>query len=238
MRRALCLLTFALGFSLLGCAAEGDLSGDIFIVTNGRENVKLGLVEVRAIPESQMRPYLDAKRRLADSAQSALRAEYQQLKSAVDSTDAVLERIKTEHPEFTYWMMWEGVSSSRERSVNADAPTRAMWKARLEEYRAAYRRFNAVRPRYESWVTAEYYLDDLPPSALTAKTDADGKFTLRLRSRTRYALVASTTREIGNHTERYHWIVWTTLDGKPTGRVLLSNDNVLDPAERVCPEFS
>jgi len=35
-----------------GCsrATQGELSGDVFIVTQGAQNVKLGLVEVRVLP--------------------------------------------------------------------------------------------------------------------------------------------------------------------------------------------
>jgi hypothetical protein len=96
MKTALRLSWVPFALALIGCgghgstspASQGRLDGDVFIVTQGAENVKLGLVEVRVLPYGETRnsvaktkaqaerevanlqPQLDAARKALASAQS------------------------------------------------------------------------------------------------------------------------------------------------------------------------
>ena len=58
-------------FIVVGCSREREISGQIFIVTKGRDNVKLGLVGVHVISEKELRT-VAAKVLLAQSAASTL----------------------------------------------------------------------------------------------------------------------------------------------------------------------
>src|SRR5688572_670307 len=40
---------------------ETEVRGEVFIVTKGRQNIKLGLVEVTALPEEKIRPFIEKK---------------------------------------------------------------------------------------------------------------------------------------------------------------------------------
>lgn len=66
-----------------------------------------------------------------------------------------------------------------------------------------------------------------PPPAATAKTDADGRFTLTLKRGDRYALRAVATRAVFNNTEMYEWLIWLT-PSKDGARIILANDNMID----------
>jgi hypothetical protein len=56
-----------------GCAREGHIVGDAFVVTRGHESVKLGLVEVVAIRASDMENLIADKRNKLASAGKRMR---------------------------------------------------------------------------------------------------------------------------------------------------------------------
>lgn len=71
-----------------------------------------------------------------------------------------------------------------------------------------------------------YYFDALPAGIYATKTDADGKFAIRLPRTGRCAVVARATREVGGDMEVYYWMVWASCASLPE-QLLLSNDNML-----------
>jgi hypothetical protein len=77
--------------------------------------------------------------------------------------------------------------------------------------------------------------EDGPEGAVTDKTDADGKFRMVLKQKTKYALFARSERTVLRDTEKYYWLLWVTLDGNKPKRIMLSNDNLFSafPAESV-----
>jgi hypothetical protein len=76
------LLISAAALLSMACSREGQIKGDIFIVTKGHQSVKLGLVEVAAIPASDVRRVISERRAKIAGAQkrlSEIDAEYQKL---------------------------------------------------------------------------------------------------------------------------------------------------------------
>ncbi len=143
-------LLFILAFLVLSTACgskEGQLTGEVFIVTRGGQNVRLGLVEVRAIPAETLTPFIIAK-----------------------------------------------MAPAKEEELNAP----------------------------------EYFFEGLPVAVASAMTDADGKFSMTLNRKQRYALAAHATRNIGDTTEKYFWLFWVSLDGKGSKRILISNDTLFE----------
>lgn len=64
------------------CSKRCEIRGDIFIVTRGRESVKLSLVELGAIPASEVKRIVSKRQDLMASAQPRIRqidAEFQDL---------------------------------------------------------------------------------------------------------------------------------------------------------------
>jgi hypothetical protein len=73
----------------LGCSREGQLTGEVFIVTQGGENVRLGLVEVRAIPEDQVKQFIAKK-------QAQIKQEQARLMGAMESSKAAQDKARAE----------------------------------------------------------------------------------------------------------------------------------------------
>jgi hypothetical protein len=78
--------------------------------------------------------------------------------------------------------------------------------------------------RRQHLLSPEFVYDGLGPSISIAKTDADGKFTIQIPSRGRIAIAARSSRQTGQTTEKYFWIVWADAQTK---RLMLSNDNMM-----------
>lgn len=68
---------------------EIEIPGEAFVVTKGAQNIKLGLVDVIAIPEDQIAAYLENKKREADTRRTefesaSIRAESEYFKAQSD----------------------------------------------------------------------------------------------------------------------------------------------------------
>jgi predicted GIY-YIG superfamily endonuclease len=188
--------------------AEVELEGQVFIVTQGGTNFKLGLVEVKAIEEPLMQSFVQQKGLQAI-------AEYEKYKT---SREAIIQQIKVLEEEF----------KAAERK----------WKRRLtneelfEKVNDAEKRLLAKKaelPRLEAGLQfyyGGYWITDLPEHTQMAKTDADGAFILRLKPG-RYALVADAQRKVVDKTEEYYWLVWVEVKPEQKDRIFLSNDNLL-----------
>jgi hypothetical protein len=62
IKTIIAFVAIAGALELVGCKPKQvTLTGQIFIVTRGAENVKLGLVEVQLIPKQQVYAFLDSK---------------------------------------------------------------------------------------------------------------------------------------------------------------------------------
>lgn len=168
---------------------EAELTGSVFIVTRGGANVKLGLVEVRAIPERDIRPFIEAKQATFDSLMQECLLELAQI-DLEEAEELRGHRYALEEREEVLTVAKQKARASL-LDISAD----------------------------------NLYFRDLPVGVATAKTDADGEFSMRLR-RGKYALGAKASRQAMDRTEEYYWLVWVTLSGKST-RVFLSNDNLL-----------
>lgn len=169
----------------IGCSqSEIDVNGDVFIVTKGSQNIKLGLVEINIFSESVIQPFAKSK---FDIAKAAI-LESKQVKIKLhDILDA--------------------------RPIKNQA-----------KYDSAFAEWKIARRAESKYKTGEFFVSDLPTPLLQTKTDADGKFTFKLKPG-KYALVAYASRMVGDETETYYWLNWITVNQKQQNRIMLSNDN-------------
>src|SRR5688500_11118883 len=83
--------TFITALAIVGCSSPtGDLNGDVFIVTEGGQNVRMGLVDVRAISEQSLRTFV--KRREEDL-KDELQKRHLEIAEAQRRADAALEDL-------------------------------------------------------------------------------------------------------------------------------------------------
>jgi hypothetical protein len=208
-------LALALAFATVACARESQLVGQAFIVTQGRKNVKLGLVQVSAIPEADMTAYLDGK------VQQIL-AEYDAAKKKSDECFDTLKQANalSSGPE------WDKLAAKLASECVGPAETK-IEDSPVGKLLAREAKIRAGRP----------FLESLPSEhAVATKTDADGRFTLKLRRGAKYAVAAQAERKVPgqDEPEEYNWLLWVVVDGE-RGEIFLSNDNMMsnNPADAV-----
>jgi hypothetical protein len=195
---AMVMVAAGLAASLTACAREGDLTGEVFIATQGGTNVKLGLVTVKAYPSEVMDPHILKRRTEATKQLAVLSPVLSQLKTDVEAAAAAVEKLKD--PQSNYLL--------NDRLYT--------------QYRAASRTFDdLLQKRINATGAARalgegaFYVQALPSPVASAKTNADGQFTLRLRPG-RYALVGHGQRKVGDSEEEYYWLTWVTFGGRIT----------------------
>ena len=189
-------------FLALSCKApikEGELKGEVFVVTQGGQNIRLALVEVSAIPEDVISKFVAEKN------------------SAIESEK---ENLKRQIVDFQ-----RRADTSRKESDSAQNETERRKKA--SEVLGWLLRKMYSDTKLTSFPTAEYYFEKLPTGVAKAVTDSEGKFTLKLPDRKKYALAAKGERQIGDSKEEYCWLVWANLDGEASKTVMLSNHNLM-----------
>ena len=81
----------------------------------------------------------------------------------------------------------------------------------------------------QNWqsVQPQTYLNNLQPPLITAKTDADGRFSFQLPQKHEFIFIAQAQRQIMDGIEKYFWVVAILPDGKTAIKVMLSNDNLI-----------
>lgn len=136
-------------FLLVGCGKQ-EISGQVFIVTQGMGNIKLALVEVGAIPQEEFDQYLKAKQVLKLEQQGRLAPKYVPAKKELgDAFSKLSSPFTFEGPVF-------------------------------EMYSEVVKRTKDVIVEYEAFDNSQYILGTLPPAKFISKSDADGKFALSL----------------------------------------------------------
>lgn len=225
----------AIGILLLhvgGCGyLVGELSGEVFIVTQGGQNVKLGLVEVRAIPEADVKAFIEKKKKSPDVDTIIKRDRPQYEKAKLELAVLEKEKDKAEQKKFDSLVeLTRSIGSSSLFSYNSKVRDADLKYERdmFNLFMQASSNFYKTWKDYPQWATCEYYFDGLPNGVVSAKTNADGKFTSKLKRGQKYALAAYGQRKIGDLTEKYYWLIWVSLDGKGVKNIMLSNDNLMD----------
>ena len=95
MKTTSCFSALLVCLSLFGCKPkETTLSGQVFIVTRGAENIKLGLVEVQLIQKQPAVEFLQKKQSAIDSEIKSRKDEYSTAKLVFDKVQADFESLK------------------------------------------------------------------------------------------------------------------------------------------------
>ena len=227
---------------------EGVLTGEVFIVTQGAQNFKLGLVEVTAIPEDKMGPFIlkkeDAVRVATDKFKTeqkanqkeldAVQQEYDALTQAADLAEVKVteaeQRYELTHPytydlDYTSWSEAKQRATQRTRDEFIKLKSQATSKqSELGSIQATMR--NSVA-ELEKKVSEDSLFADVPNSDMKATTDAEGRFSMKVPAKGRFAIAARAQRSVVGSTEHYYWLIWVSLDGEKSKQVMLSNNNLM-----------
>ena len=232
-----------------------ELKGEIFIVTNGAQNIKLALVEVRVIPEADMNVFISHKQTAIDKERQDLQAyyenadsEYQKARVAADQANAqhqaALQTEKRASDKSVYQPIDEflrgigDANSAFEKYKAAGEETRRRANLSDQLKRTAETRSEdrkKAQEKLDSFPTAEFYFDGLPAGMDKTTTNSNGEFSLTVPSNGKFALAALASRQVVGERERYYWLVWVSLEGrsgifsraKQAKTVTLSNNNLM-----------
>jgi len=218
-----------------GCG-RGQLDGDVFIVTQSAENVKLGLVEVRVLPYEKTKNSIaktkaQAEREVAnlqpklDAAREAVASAERRERAAHVEGDAALDREKIAVARARASLAGGDLSSAKAADLLTTAAN-IRWKAAIDARDSARDARAPIEEQARSWNSGARYFASLPSPVASVKTDADGKFSIPLHRSATVVLAASATRRLPDKTENYYWLVTVSLDGQPSKRIFLSNDNL------------
>jgi hypothetical protein len=190
--------------------ANGELTGDLFIVTRRRTKERLGAIAVNAIPEDALKKHLESKTLHGER-------ESRKLQLAIAGLTATLKIAQAEDDR-----LWKILQRDEHNLRHARA-----WSSAFHKTEEISKQIKELQARRQHLTSGEYFFESLPSPISSAKTNADGKFTLTLPRQGRYGVVAKASRELFKKKETYFWIVWVSLGGEPSKRLTLSNDNMM-----------
>ena len=189
---------------------DGELTGDVSVVTSRRRRHPLGLVALNAIPEDLFKQHLERK-----TAQGEL--ESKKLLREIDVVATILKEAKTEEDR-----LWKIQERDKDNLRKANA-----WSIAYNRTKIITKQLDELRARRERLTSGEHFFQDLPSAISSAKTHPDGKFTLAIPRDGRYGIVARASRELGEEKQIYFWFVWVSLDGRSSKRLVLNDENIV-----------
>lgn len=226
--RRICLLALVVILSEPASADDGTVKGEVFIVTKGAQNFRLGLVEILIFPEEVIQKHiLERKARIKD--------EMPDFEKTIRSSDELLVKAKANLE------MLKDLQDQK-RKFNLKSGRIATLTERMEDRRQvelfegtiasleSNKKLAAVMQ--QNWPASAHFFKNLPESTNSVRTNSDGKFSTTVSKTDKFALVAHATRVTPESTERYYWMVWVSLEGKDFKEIILGNHNLMSAGSK------
>ena len=201
---------------LIGCKSKPIVvSGEIFIVTQGAGNYKMGLVEVKAYNAQDFRAHIDTL---------SGRLYHQK-----NTTDSLITEVSIYLPTIVERFIEARGLRNTTRSSTYSYDT---YRSASKYYESAtlllnetYEKIQDVRETYPRYII-ESILEDAPKPTANSKTNADGVFSMSLQPNVEYVFVAYGNRRVWGKTEEYAWLITRIIDTKTNEPITFSNDNL------------
>jgi hypothetical protein len=188
------------------------LTGEVFIVTKAGANLRMGRVEIAIYERAEIITLLNDI-----------------IKKRHILVGELLPRLKAAQNE-----------SERAREANLSAITAKVNVYNFKEYEThnanqkaaenisdlAYREYKQLKDNMSSLMSGRFVFDQLPKPKLVIKTNSDGKFKTKLPRNLSIVVAASATRNLGNTTESYYWMIPVPSPLEGEVELTLSNDNL------------
>lgn len=225
MKTISCIVLSILAMTLSGCGKkqteqtqQTELSGEVFIVTKSAESIKLGLVRVGVLSETEVLKHISARQAIAESLRPLVRIN-------LESADAKYQKAKREADRLYNNLVNDPLYIQDDKD--------AVYLNKERNWRIAADRQQKLLPDLiaKSYTlnfleSARFFFAELPTPVIHTDTDSDGKYSIMLERGKRYAIVAKSERKIGDSDEEYNWMVWVrAIEEKQ--RLTLSNNNLM-----------
>lgn len=159
---------------------DRKVGGEMYVVTKGRDNIKLATVNICAVSEPYINSWIARKK-----SEGAKKFSEDQKK---------VDNLRQQKAQYVAQNPTEGdildTYDARMKLLDFDS------NIRLAEAQRDY------------WKSPEYYLAGLVQCEFTAQTDSDGRYTINLPGDRKFALAATTSRRVFDSTETYWWLLW------------------------------
>lgn len=234
-----------------------QIDGQVFIVTKGQQAIKLALVQVSAVAAKDVEAFVKSRATQANSMRSELASTLRALKQKQVEIDAELEPLRKQRQTLSWAVVKEfekcrGLggaaylectqSTSMLESKRADELFEREFRHSEEKYADIESAIKSLKQKYaitdHSDVMTGGISEALAPIA-TTKTDADGKFSLSVKSRGDIAIIATAKRSVVGEEEQYQWVVWVRpKKGGMRASVTLANDNLVHTGCEECLDYA
>ena len=204
------LLVFvcALASSLSWADEMKTIEGQVFIRTKGGETIKLSLVDVLVVDEKVVTEQIEKQRAQAQPLLDELRLQ----------RTAIREKFNAANTGATL--------AHEERMKDVLNPKlQAAYEQKRKDASDRIKEVGDVSSKILYLSTARFLLDGLTGIVASTKTDADGKFSVKLKNGN-YVVIAESGRAIGKETELYTWLVKLRVEAD--SKLFLANDNMCD----------
>lgn len=226
MRTAIVAVAAVLLFA--GCGTkERDIAGQVFIVTGGGYNVKLALVNVNFFSENVILDHLKKRHESGVAQQTALLPA---LADAHSDREGALARLRKANA--TVATLMESPQTSGRIDYRA---LKAELDAAIVAAKQSQEKAKEIQAKFDYFTGGAFLIDGMPVPLAAAKTDADGKFGIKLRAG-KYVVVATAGRSLGTSEEKYYWLVKTDTSTQDQS-LMLSNDNLVGMDCAECIRF-
>lgn len=196
------------------------LTGEVFIVTQARDNIHLGLVEVRALREPDALVFLEKKKEEARMEAEKLNQQLAQANRDLFAARRGREKVVSDDLRDFRAM----VKAPLDVKYNGKKGQEAIEAAEAKE-RQRGDVVSSLVVELEHLKGAKFFCSEFPEGIASTKTDSAGRFELAVPRNEALVLAGSASRAVFGKTENYCWFVKVSLGGAETKNILLSNDN-------------
>lgn len=206
------LLVLSLLLALPSCSKKPvEVTGQIFVITQGRENIKMGGVEVLMVPDEEFRK---KAKEVVTWMQQEAKAEAQRKVDSDHMTDFINEVIELEK---TSSLAIPELPKIRESIVKESDFASELTKSLMV---GGLQRGSLIK----------MFGGDAEKMVFT--TDADGKFTLPLKGKAWFHAMAE--RKVGDNSESYIWLKgFKAPDGVSKASLVISNDDDINDEDEL-----
>ena len=180
-----------------------DVTGQIFVVTKSRENIKMGGLEVLVIPDDE---FQTIAKTTVSWMQEQARAEAQR-KIDSDHMTAFIREVMDMERESP--MPIPDLKKVRMSILEESGVAKTLLESELAG--------DLLRKGFGKLISSS-------TSSVKVSTDADGRFAVPLKGKTWF--IAGSQREVGDETEQYCWLKsYEPIEGAATASMSISNES-------------
>ena len=207
--------------------AEATIEGSVFIVTQGGDNVRLGLTRIDLIPYEQIKQYLNAN-------SGRFTADLSKELASIRENKLAIERLNKEKMDYLSKRELESIRlfgtapDLVEKEFKDRQEKRREEEAKSEEERPKSAKVNNRNQLISLGDTlSQTFYRGLPKATNTVLADSDGKFRMTVPAKDKIVLIAKGERQVGRSKEIYHWVIPVVPKAGETLSIVFSNNNLM-----------